>query len=897
MRGVADVLIEAVRARGDAAAVRDVRGHWTYRELAYHSRGFAGWLAAHGVQPGERVLIQAVGARETVAMVYGCMLARVVCVPANPSAPPFQLAHLISDAGPALTVGRSTGETSVVWHDPMEIWRELAAPAGRVPAAAPAVASHDVALLLYTSGSTGPPKAVVCPHAAVTFASRAVQERLGYRADDVVFCRIPLSFDYGLYQLFLCALAGAELVLADPGREARTLADVADCGATVVPLVSSLATMLVRLASRGGMAPAVRLFTSTGEHLPVETIAQLRRYFPGARVQVMFGTTECKRIAIMEPDGDLERPNSVGRPLPGTTVEILGDAGEQAPAGMIGEIVVRGPHVMSGYWGAPDATRPTFRADTHGRVALHTGDYGCLDDDGYLYFVGRRDSIFKRNGTRTSASEIEIAALDVPGVERAVVLPPNQHRDAVLVVVGTRPPQEVLRELQSRLEPAKVLHTCHRLDTLPLTANGKVDRERVAALLADGPEPQMAQLMRRYGSPLYVYDLEWADAALLALRAALPYPSTIYYSLKANPHPALVAAAGAGGCRAEVSSVGELAAAMEAGYAGAECLYTGPGKTTAEIEFALGHGVRRFSAESETDLRRVAEIARSDGGTAQCLVRVNVSRTGGAGSLRMTGMASQFGVDEEEVLAHPERFASRPGAHVVGAHFFPMSNARDEGSLIDTLAASIVAAARLRKRAGLDMAVVDLGGGFAAPYARPGELPRYPRLRSTLEPVLDTHLPGWRTGGVEIAFEAGRYLVGSCGRLGCTVVDVKQSRGRRFVVLDCGIHHLGGLAGLGRTLPVSVVSHGGGDGQLVSLVGPLCTPGDLLAPVAEVGDLRSGDVLEIPNVGAYGLTASLVAFLSRPAPVEVVLREGAVVAVDQIQLRRVPIEGGEVRDA
>jgi diaminopimelate decarboxylase len=257
----------------------------------------------------------------------------------------------------------------------------------------------------------------------------------------------------------------------------------------------------------------------------------------------------------------------------------------------------------------------------------------------------------------------------------------------------------------------------------------------------------------------------------------------------------------------------------------------------------------------------------------------------------MTSTASQFGVDEEQLLAHPEQFSSRPGAHVVGAHFFPMSNARDENSLIEMLASSIIAAAQLRKRDGLDMTVVDLGGGFAAPYARPGELPQYPRLRSTLEPMLDAHLPGWRTGGVEISFEAGRYIVGGCGRLGCTVVDVKRSRGRLFVVVDCGIHHLGGLAGLGRTLPLSVVPHSGGNGQRVSLVGSLCTPGDLLAPAAEVGDLRPGDVLEIPNVGAYGLTASLVAFLSRPTPVEVVLREGAVIAADRIQLRRVPIDG------
>jgi acyl-CoA synthetase (AMP-forming)/AMP-acid ligase II/diaminopimelate decarboxylase len=909
MSGVADLLVEAAHTHGDAVAVRDTRGCWTYRELLHHSRGVAGWLMAHGVQPHDRVLVQAENIRETVALVYGCMLARAACVPANPAARPFQFRHLAGDAEPVLAVGRSPGDSSVDWFDLAEVWRELVSdtvPADTVPAdtgstVPDVVAPDEVALLLYTSGSTGPPRAVVCPHAAVTFAARAVQERLSYRADDIVFCRIPLSFDYGLYQVFLCALAGAELVLAEPGREARTLTDIADCGATVVPLVPSLATMLLRLASRGGTGPAVRLFTNTGEHLPAETIASLRRCFPLARVQVMFGTTECKRISIMEPDGDLERPGSVGRPLPGTTVEICDEAGEPVPAGGTGEIVVRGPHVMSGYWRAPDGTRQTFRIRADGQAALHTGDYGRLDSAGYLYFEGRRDSIFKRNGTRTSAREIELAALDIPGVERAVVLPPDPSRDAVLVVVGTRTSQEVLRELGTRLEPAKTLDICHRFDTLPLTGNGKVDRDHLAALVADRARPPMAALMRTYGSPLYVYDLDRADAALTALRAALPSPSALYYSLKANPHPALVAAVRAGGCRAEVSSAGELMAAVGAGHRGEEMLYTGPGKSAAEIELALGNGVRRFSVESATDLGRVAEVARAHGATAQCLVRLNLAKADGVGSLRMTGTASQFGVDEEEVLAHPERFASRPGADMVGAHFFPMSNARDEDSLVDALTASVIAAARLRKQAEFDVTVVDLGGGFAAPYARPGALPRYPRLRSTLEAVLDAHLPEWRTGGVEIAFEAGRYLVGSCGRLGCTVMDVKRSRMRSYVVLDCGIHQIGGLAGLGRTLPASIVPDGAGDGQQASLVGPLCTPGDLLAPVAEIGDLRPGDVLEIPNVGGYGLTASLVAFLSRPAPVEVVLRGGAVVAADQLHLHRVPVDGavdgGEAEDA
>ncbi|MFI7020070.1 type III PLP-dependent enzyme [Streptomyces sp. NPDC050164] len=403
-----------------------------------------------------------------------------------------------------------------------------------------------------------------------------------------------------------------------------------------------------------------------------------------------------------------------------------------------------------------------------------------------------------------------------------------------------------------------------------------------------------------YGSPVYVYELTDIDAAQAALRSSLPAPSTLYYSLKANPHPVLAARLHRAGCRAEISSTGELTAALEAGFRGVDCLYTGPGKTVDEVARALTAGVRRFSVESREDYLRVARTARRCGVLADCLVRLNSGHTHGASSLRMTGRASQFGVESAAVLEAPERWAPLPGARIAGVHFFPLSNARSSDDLIAELLAGVRLAARLRDEAGIPLEVVDLGGGFAAPYAKPGELPEYQAVRTALEPVLDEWMPGWRAGRPEVAFESGRYLVGTSGQLVCTVADVKSSGERTFVILDSGIHHLGGLAGLGRLMPITAVplplcsgddraSRPEGSQGRGALAGPLCTPADLWARDTDVTSLAAGDVVTVPNVGAYGLTASLIAFLGRPTAAEVALDSGRVVNASRLELRRKPL--------
>jgi diaminopimelate decarboxylase len=401
------------------------------------------------------------------------------------------------------------------------------------------------------------------------------------------------------------------------------------------------------------------------------------------------------------------------------------------------------------------------------------------------------------------------------------------------------------------------------------------------------------RLVARFGTPIYIYELDRVVAAYRDLRNSLPPGVIIYYSLKANPHPDIARALREAerwlSCRAEVSSVGELYVALEAGFAVGECLYTGPGKTEGELVAAIANGVRMFSVESLTDLTRAGSVALRMGTVVDCLLRINSVSSGAATSIRMMGKPSQFGIDSETLEILWPRMRGVRGTRIVGAHFYSQSNARDEASLLGELQQSVITAARLQADLGLPMQILDIGGGFAAPYAVPGERPLYRRLRAELGDTLDKHFPDWRYGTPQVICESGRYLVADCGELVSSVINIKESRGNRFVILDAGINTLGGMAGLGRLMPLAVrpdEQYGPDDADIATLVGPLCTPGDVLGRNVQLHTLGAGDIVTVPNVGAYGLTASLLLFLSRPAPREVVLRGGQVQNVSQLRMRR-----------
>ncbi|MFI6698997.1 class I adenylate-forming enzyme family protein [Streptomyces sp. NPDC050509] len=465
------------RAHASRTAVRTTdEDSLTWSELDLAGRRLAGKLAACGVGRSDRVMVSLPPGPRFATALSAVLRLGAILVPARHNATSYELEWLIQDADPVVVVADGLSADAVEQAG-AAVLRPADLHGDDTPALLAAqIDGADPALLLYTSGSTGRPKGIVCPHAAVLFAVRAIAERVGYRTGDVVWNRLPVSFDYGLYQLFLCALAGAELVVPTGELSARELANMRAARATVVPVVPALAQTLTRLARRDPRPTHVRLFTNTGAALTPAHTAQLRTAFPEAGIVLMYGMSECKRITVAAPDEDLVSPESVGRALPGTRLFIVDSAALPLPPGKTGEIVSAGPHVMGGYWRAPAETARRFRPspDGHGK-AVFTGDRGKLDDAGRLYFMGRDDDMFKHRGWRMSNTELEVVLTDIPGVEAAAALPPGPDGRLTVWAVTALTPSQVLNGVRARLGPERTPDCCIVLDSLPLTAHGKVD--------------------------------------------------------------------------------------------------------------------------------------------------------------------------------------------------------------------------------------------------------------------------------------------------------------------------------------------------------------------------------------------------------------------------------------
>lgn len=398
-------------------------------------------------------------------------------------------------------------------------------------------------------------------------------------------------------------------------------------------------------------------------------------------------------------------------------------------------------------------------------------------------------------------------------------------------------------------------------------------------------------LAERFGTPLYLYELTQLEAAVARLKAALPKGATIYHSLKSNPLPALLKASVAAGCKPEICSPGELAVALASGSAPAEFLYSGPGKSPGELRAALKAGVRQFSVESWVDLARLErEASAFASAQLRLLLRVNPAEGIQAG-LAMSGSATQFGFEEADLLSGQERLgALGPQLKIVGFHVYYGTQIPNEDSLLASFTSAIACCERLSQALNLRPEVLDLGGGFPWPYASAGEGADFSQLGARLAPVLAAR--NW-TQQAELWFESGRYITAACGTWVSRVLDVKTGKdGQPFVVMDSGINHLGGMAGLGRVVrPYTgfISGRAADDSAKAAVVGPLCSPLDRLASQAPLGNVQVDDLLAIPNTGAYGLTASLSGFLSHPAPIELVLRQGEPQGAFQLRTGHAPL--------
>ena len=382
----------------------------------------------------------------------------------------------------------------------------------------------------------------------------------------------------------------------------------------------------------------------------------------------------------------------------------------------------------------------------------------------------------------------------------------------------------------------------------------------------------LTQLAERAGrTPFYAYDRRVIDARVAELRRHLPPMVKLHYAMKANPMPSLVAFMAGIVDGIDVASGGELAVALDTGMAPHEISFAGPGKSEAELARALAARIL-VNVESAREVEILARLSRDSGVPARVAVRVNPDFELKSSGMKMGGGPKQFGVDAEVV---PDLLTEigRRGLGFEGFHIYSGSQNLKAESICEAQAKTLELARKLARAAPAPVQVLNIGGGFGIPYF-PGEEPlELAPIGANLRELVtgcQVDLPQAR-----LVLELGRYLVGPAGVYVCRVIDRKISRGHPFLVTDGGLHHhLAASGNFGQVIrknyPVQIGNRmQGARREIASVVGPLCTPLDLLADRMDLAEAQPGDLVVVFQSGAYGFTASPHGFLSHPAPLEV----------------------------
>jgi amino acid adenylation domain-containing protein len=480
----------------------------TYSEIENRSNALARALIRRGISRGDRVVVFAENTADAAISFWAVLKASAVVTIVNPLTRTAKLAHLLNHC-------RATGLISNARL--MPVFADAAACASHLrtvivsgkieddrgadlpglvgwdsalkeaPGESPP-AQHcidlDLAAIIYTSGSSGDPKGVMLTHRNMLTAATSITTVLRNTEDDVILNVLPLSFDYGLYQMIMAFRMGARLVLersfAYPGQ---VLNDVVAEGVTGFPGVPTVFAILAEMKTRAHFElGSVRYVTNTAAALPLKHVSLLREIFPKARIYSMYGLTECKRCTIL-PAEDIERkPSSVGLAIPNTELWLVDENDRRLGPNQVGQLVVRGATVMRGYWDDPERTAQKLRpGPLRGETVLYTGDLCRLDEEGYLYFVGRMDDIIKSRGEKVAPKEVESAIVAISGVKEAAVIgvPDEVLGQAVKAFVVVEPgspltDKDIQCECRRRLENFMVPKYVQFVRELPKTTTGKI---------------------------------------------------------------------------------------------------------------------------------------------------------------------------------------------------------------------------------------------------------------------------------------------------------------------------------------------------------------------------------------------------------------------------------------
>lgn len=495
----------------------------TYEQLNKNAASLANGLISEGICRQDRIAVYLENSIESVVSIYGILKSNGVFLIINPQVKHKKLSYILNDCQVKILVTDFNGMQLIInekiecpslklilvsdyeiMHDgimpvTLERFGDLPFPvkiAGfgefiRAFSDSEPVSQSidlDLAALAYTSGSTGNPKGVMLTHINMLTAARSITKYLENKPDDIILNYLPLSFDYGLYQVLMSCLFGGTVILEKafvyPYQAIEKIVEEKVTGFPIVPAMAALILQMNNLSTYD--FNSVRYITNTGQALASVHINKIQDVFQKAKIYSMYGLTECKRVSFLNPSEINNRPLSVGKAIPNTEVWLIDETGNiiEKPD-TVGELVIRGSHIMKGYWNKPDETGAVLKPGIYpDEKVLLSGDFFKMDRDGYLYFVSRKDDIIKSGGERISPREIEDVLYQIEGVSEAAVIGVADdilgYAPKAFLVFNeghTISKQEILKHCREHLEQSRVPKYVEFRDFLPKSSNGKIRKK------------------------------------------------------------------------------------------------------------------------------------------------------------------------------------------------------------------------------------------------------------------------------------------------------------------------------------------------------------------------------------------------------------------------------------
>ncbi len=489
---------------------------YSFEDIHLKSNSLAQFLLQSGIEKGDRIVSQMGNSVETIISFWAVLKVGAVIVPIGTELKKDKLIYVLKDSGAKIWITDSLRDIDNDAFSSTSLERILFSGKNlpkhnsleivdfQKTIKDPSTSLHlnyrmldmDLAAIIYTSGSTGEPKGVVHTHRSMITATNSLNEYLKYNETDNVLCVLPLSFDYGLYQMIMSISVGATLLLEQEQTwPIFLLRKIKSHHVTIIPVVPTLVMMLFEQQSRYNLdLSSVRAVTNTGAALTEKNIAMTQFLFPQADIFSMYGLTECKRCSYLPPKDIDRKPKSVGIAIPNTEIWLIDAADNRiTEPNQVGQLVVRGSTVMQGYWNKPIQTAKKLRSGLYpNERVFYSGDLCKMDEEGYLYFVGRMDEVIKSRGVKVSPKEVEDFISKIPEVVASAIIGVDHEEYGevlcafvVLSKEGIISEKELISQCSNGLEPYKVPYYLYIIKSIPKTPNGKFNKLKLKELASD----------------------------------------------------------------------------------------------------------------------------------------------------------------------------------------------------------------------------------------------------------------------------------------------------------------------------------------------------------------------------------------------------------------------------